>query len=255
MGGYNCKSNATELVLAHPGSHMRTSTTPKSLRQPVISEAVRDYIKEYIIIHNLQPGSPLLPESQLSEELGISRSSVREAVKSLQSLGLIEVRRGDGLYVRETNFDAITEILSYNLRLNPEMLVEVLHLRMWLESAVIGEAIPRLSPSDIADLEGIIRQWKQHTDTGKSTEELDEQFHRILYRSLGNTTLDKILGVFWIALHRYSEQVKHMTPKETRVQYENHKGILEAVKQGDAALARQRLLDHFADSKILQQKR
>jgi len=76
---------------------------------------------------------------------------------------------------------------------------------------VIAEAIPRLGPSDIAELEGIIRQWKQHTDTGKSTEELDEQFHRILYRSLWNTTLDKILEVFWIALHGYSEQVKHMT--------------------------------------------
>ncbi|MWR20550.1 GntR family transcriptional regulator, partial [Helicobacter pylori] len=94
----------------------------KSLRQPVISEAVRDYIKEYIFAHNLQPGSPLLPESQLVEELGVSRSSVREAVKALQSLGLIEVRRGDGLYVRATNFDAITEILSFNLRLNPNML-------------------------------------------------------------------------------------------------------------------------------------
>ncbi len=233
---------------------MRNATAPKSLRQPVISEAVRDYIKEYIITHNLTPGSPLPPESQLSEELGISRSSVREAVKSLQSLGLIEVRRGDGLYVRDTNFDAITEILSYNLRLNPEMLVEVLHLRIWLESAVIAEAIPRLSRDDIAELDGIIQRWKHLRDVGKSTEELDAQFHRILYRSLGNSTLDKILEVFWIALHAYSEQVKHLTPKELRVQYQNHKGILEALKQGDAALARQRLIDHFADSKLLQPK-
>lgn len=227
---------------------------PKSLRQPVLSEAVRDYIKEYIISHNLAPGSPLPPESQLGEELGISRSSVREAVKSLQSLGLIEVRRGDGLYVRETNFDAITEILSYNLRLNPEMLVEVLHLRIWLESAVIGEVIPRLGPEDLAELERIIQEWKQLADLGKSTEDLDEQFHRVLYRSLGNITLDKILEVFWLALHRYSERAKHLSAEELRVQYKNHKAILDALKQGDAALARQRLVDHFADSRILQRK-
>lgn len=227
---------------------------PKSLRQPVLSEAVRHYIKEYIIRHNLAPGSPLPPESQLGEELGISRSSVREAVKSLQSLGLIEVRRGDGLYVRETNFDAISEILSYNLRLNPDMLVEVLHVRIWLESAVIAEAIPRLSPEDIAQLEGIMAQWKGQSEIGRAVEELDEQFHRTLYRSLGNNTLNKILEVFWIALHAYSEQVKHMTPKEMRLQYENHKGILEAVKAGDVGLARQRLIDHFAGSKILQKR-
>lgn len=223
----------------------------KSLRQPVISEAVRNYIKEHIIAHNLQPGSPLPPESQLVEELGVSRSSVREAVKALQSLGLIEVRRGEGLYVRATNFDAITEILSFNLRLNPNMLAEVLHLRIWLESAVISEAIPRLSPADIDELENIIHQWKEYADAGKPAEELDERFHLILYRSLGNTTLDKILEVFWIALRGYGEQVKSMTREEIRSQYENHRGILEAVKAGDVVLARQRLLDHFAGSKIL----
>lgn len=237
------------------GIPMNDSAAPKSLRQPVISEAVRDYIKEYIIAHNLRPGSVLPGEAQLCEELGISRSSVREAIKSLQSLGLIEVRRGDGLYVRETNFDAITEILSYNLRLNPNMLLEVFHVRMWLESAVIGEAIPKLSDGDIAELEGIIGEWKQQLTDDRSTEDLDEQFHRVLYRSLGNQTLDKILEVFWMALHAYSEQIKHMSAKEMQVRFENHQGILEAVKLGDAALARQRLLDHFSSSKILQTER
>ncbi len=67
------------------------------LRGPALHEAVRDYIKQYILDRKLKPGDPLPPEGQLAQELGVGRSSVREAVKALQSLGIIEARQGNGL--------------------------------------------------------------------------------------------------------------------------------------------------------------
>lgn len=234
---------------------MNPPPSPPSLRQQVISDAVREYIKEYIIARRLPPGSPLPTEAQLSEALGISRSSVREAVKALQSLGLIEVRRGNGLFVRETNFDAIGEILTYNLRLNPSMLQELLHVRMWLESAVIAEAIPQLQPSDLLDLKQIMQQWSVRVHTMESTEELDERFHRVLYRSLGNSTLNKILEVFWVALHAYGGELKELSPAEMQQQYQKHQSILDAVEAQDVQAAKQRLVDHFADSKFLRNLR
>ena len=82
------------------------------LRGPALSEAIRDYIKDYIIENKLKAGDSLPPETQLVETLGVGRSSVREAVKALQSLGIVEIRRGNGLYVRETNFDAMLEVFK-----------------------------------------------------------------------------------------------------------------------------------------------
>ena len=62
----------------------------KPLRRPALSKEVRDYIKQYILENDLKGGDPLPPEHQLVEELGVGRSSVREAIKSLQSLGIVE---------------------------------------------------------------------------------------------------------------------------------------------------------------------
>ena len=91
----------------------------KPLRGPALSKAVRDYVKQYILDHKLQGGDALPPETQLAHDLGVGRSSVREAVKALQSLGIVEVRHGDGLYVREYNMDPILETLSFGLRSGP----------------------------------------------------------------------------------------------------------------------------------------
>ena len=71
-----------------------------SFRRPVLNELIRDYVKQHILDHGLSAGDPLPSETQLAQELGVGRGSVREAIKALQSLGIVEVRHGDGLYVR-----------------------------------------------------------------------------------------------------------------------------------------------------------
>ena len=115
------------------------------LRGQALNEAIREYIKDYILKQKLKPGDALPPEPQLMEELGVGRSSVREAVKWLQSLGIVEIRRGNGLYVRNVNFDPVLESLSYNMRFDPNMFAEVFQLRVWLESAAIENAVARIS--------------------------------------------------------------------------------------------------------------
>ncbi len=69
-------------------------------RRPALNELIRDYVKQHILDHGLSAGDPLPSETQLAQELGVGRSSAREAIKALQSLGVVEVRHGEGLYVR-----------------------------------------------------------------------------------------------------------------------------------------------------------
>jgi DNA-binding FadR family transcriptional regulator len=156
-------------------------TLRRPLRGPALSEEIRTYIKNHILSNRLQPGDSLPPESQLMADLGVGRSSVREAVKALQSLGIVEVHRGNGLYVRQANFDPVLESLSYNMRFDSRIFAEVLAIRVWLESAVIEDAVVRISDEDIERLEDVLHMWEQQIALAQPHAALDQQFHDILY--------------------------------------------------------------------------
>jgi len=168
----------------------------QSLRGPALYTAVRDYIKQYILENDLKPGDPLPPEGQLVEDLGVGRSSVREAVKSLQSVGIVDVRQGDGLYVRELNFDPMLEAFIFGMKFDPNTLVELLQIRTWLEVSVIGDAVGHLTAEDLTRLEAVLKEWEERVRDGEEYSDLDESFHQIIYGVLDNQTLMNLFSAF-----------------------------------------------------------
>jgi DNA-binding FadR family transcriptional regulator len=219
----------------------------KPLRGPALTEAIRDYIKQYILEHELRVGDSLPPETQLAQDLGVGRSSVREAIKALQSLGIVEVRHGNGLYVREHNFDPILEMLDYSMRFDPRHVAELSQIRIWLEAAVVEDAVKRVGAAELAELAEVLQAWSKRAEAGQSCSDLDAQFHRILYKTLDNLTLIKLFDVFWIAFENLDfEQLETCDPLE---EFKSHYAIFEAVKAGQTALTRQRLIQHFAPLK------
>jgi DNA-binding FadR family transcriptional regulator len=224
----------------------------QSLRGPALYKAVRDYIKEYILENDLKPGDPLPPEGKLVEDLGVGRSSVREAVKSLQSLGIIEVRHGNGLFVRELNFDPMLETFLFGLQFNPHTMAELLQIRIWLEAAVIGDVIGQIQDAELAKLDAILKTWQERIQDGTEYADLDESFHQIIYGVLGNQTLMNLFSVFWIVFVSLENDVTHdPDPQEV---LNSHRSILEAIKAHDPSLTRQRLTRHFDSIKVRAQK-
>ena len=216
----------------------------KPLRGPALTEAIRNYIKQYILEHKLHGGDPLPPETQLAQDLGVGRSSVREAIKALQSLGIVEVRHGNGLFVREYNFDPILEMLSYSMRFDSKRLAELSQIRIWLEAAVVEDAVAQIGEGEIAELEALMKTWQQRAIAKESCADLDQQFHRILYKTLDNQTLIKLIEVFWIAFDDLEFEIPHKP--DPLGDFERHQGILDAIIAHDGSLTRQRLIDHFA---------
>lgn len=215
----------------------------EDFRRPVLSEAVREYIINYILAKRLQPGALLPPETQLAHDLGVGRSSIREAVKALQSLGIIDVRRGEGFFVREWNFDPVLETLSYGIRFNRDAFAELLQIRVWLESATVGEVIEQISPREIAELEHVIAQWETRAAGGGTFADLDERFHDVLYATLRNETFVKLLNVFWRAFETVNTALAGEA--NIRTELEAHRAILHAIQAGDVALTRTRLVASF----------
>ncbi len=215
-------------------------------RRPVLNELIRDYVKRYILDHGLSAGDPLPSETQLAQELGVGRGSVREAIKALQSSGIVEVRRGNGLFVRPYTFDPILETLSYGMRFDTTTLAELAQIRVLLERAAIEDAVRQMGAADLGRLEGLMDVWEQRVQTEGPVSDIDEQFHRVLYGTLNNQTLMKLLEVFWIAFENLDNPViQDARPAEH--DFENHRAILDAVKARDADLARQLMMRHFSN--------
>ena len=216
----------------------------RNLRPPSLSRSVRDYIKDYIVSNNLKAGDALPSEGQLSEELGISRSPVREAVKALQSLGIIEARHGEGLFVREWNFEPVLETLNYGMRINPKTLAELYQIRVWLEMAVIGDAVKKISEDEIIELDILMLRWEKAIHNNEPYVHFDQKFHEHIFGVMDNDTLVKLFRVFWVAFENYGDVDLLMAP-DPHIVAKEHREVFEAIKLRDPNLARKSLMQQF----------
>jgi len=202
---------------------------------------VRNHIKNWIIDHQLSSGDTLPPETKIAQDLAISRGSVREAVKGLESLGVVEVRRGEGLFVRDTNLDPLLEVFSFGSHFDPSLLAELLELRTWLETAVIGDVVKTVSELHLKEIALSLSEWEKDLKQGILHTKDDQRFHRSLYKILGNQTLLRLLAVFWTVFENIGiEDIRRdPTPMET---WEEHRAIYEAVLKHDKKDARKAIL-------------
>lgn len=213
-------------------------------RPPSLHRFVLDTLKNYIVENAMQPGDPLPPETELARQLGISRNSVREAVKALETIGVLETRRGNGLYVREFSFEPILENLSYGLMTDLRKLDELFVIRQTLEAGLIGAAIEAMTDDHRETLVSILGEMRQRAERGEPFASEDRQFHLALFESLGNETLLKMLDLFWLTFRSASQStaIIDRNPLQT---YQDHADILEAVLAKDVSHARVALTQHY----------
>jgi GntR family transcriptional repressor for pyruvate dehydrogenase complex len=154
----------------------------------VTDEAI-DKIKAMILTGELAPGDRLPPEKELAERLGLSRSSMREAVKALEVIRVLDVRRGDGTYVTSLEPALLLDAISFVVDLHDDAsLLEIFAVRRILESDAAGIAAQRATPEDIRAL----HEEAEGTGNGADVEDLvahDLRFHRAIVSITGNRYL------------------------------------------------------------------
>jgi len=109
-------------------------------------------IKKYIEDHQLRFGDALPPEGVLAQDLGISRPSLREAMKSLESLGIVEARHGEGIYVKAFSFDSIIENLPYAFVADGRSIQDLLQVRAAIELGSVPAVLERITAEDVQTL-------------------------------------------------------------------------------------------------------
>ncbi len=158
----------------------------------VTDEAIRK-IKTMIVAGELGPGDRLPPEKELSERLGLSRNSMREAVKALEVIRVLDVRRGDGTYVTSLEPHLLLEAMSFVVDMHDDAsLLEIFAVRRILEVSATGTAAVRATDEEIAALEAEIAASVDLADVTELVEH-DLRFHRMIVEAAGNAYLTSLL--------------------------------------------------------------
>ena len=118
-------------------------------RAPLLHVSVQESLRAYIEDNRLDPGAPLPPEGELASQLGVSRNSVREGIKALESVGVLESRRGIGVFVKAFSFEPLLENLAYGLGGALKQIEEVISIRRTLEVGLIDRTLALIGPDDI----------------------------------------------------------------------------------------------------------
>jgi DNA-binding FadR family transcriptional regulator len=216
----------------------------------MMSDEVQERIKQLILRRRLAPGDPLPTESELMRLFGVSRNSVREALKALQAVNVVDIRHGFGTYVGSLSLDSFVEGVVFRAavrhRRGEASLYELLEVREALEAGLIGSVAGRVPGADLAELRELVDAMEREaTGVGRVTAATDRAFHLVLYRSLGNHLLSEVLDAFWAALHRVREELKEDL-QDPSVTCARHQDIVAALESGDGPRAADAMHHHFA---------
>ena len=215
-------------------------------RSPIYLEAqarLRDFITEA----GLGPGDRLPPESALAERLGVSRLSLREATRSLQTLGVIEARHGNGLFVSAFSFRPLIEQLPYGLASTGTALEEILTAREAMEVGLMPAVARRNPQVELAECARLAEEMTALEARAHSIAEVDKQFHLLLYRALGNPLVDNLIEVFWELFTRLGDAIP-VPPEGGRGAV--HLRIIRALQGGDAEASIAAMQQHFDDIRV-----
>lgn len=202
-------------------------------------------IKEMISSGTLRPGDRLPPEKELSESLGLSRSSLREAVKALEILRVLDVRRGDGTYVTSLEPQLLLEASSFAVDVRQDAaILEVFAVRRILEPAAAALAAACTRPEDVERLRALLADVDTHT----SVDELvahDVVFHRTLSELSGNAYLASLVDT--LSSRTVRARIWRGLTEENAVDrtLAEHRAIVDALAAGDVELLRARVVVHI----------
>ncbi|MEH0573522.1 MULTISPECIES: FadR/GntR family transcriptional regulator [Streptomyces] len=202
-----------------------------------LTDEAMDKIKAMIVAGELAPGSRLPREDVLAGQLGLSRSSLREAVRALTAMRILVARQGDGTYVSSLEPHLLLETLSFAADVSQgRTALQLLQVRRFLESQATGLAAAVLQPQDLKELRDILDRCRSAATVDEFVAH-DIAFHLRIVEAVANPVLSMLLQV----LSTRTQRVRIVRGSRTRdaldSAHRDHEEILRALQARDALLA------------------
>ena len=214
---------------------------PTDSLSPISAANLNDLIgarlRDYILRSGLQAGDRLPSESVLAGQLGVSRTAVREALRSLEALGMVEARQGYGRVVCEFSFRALLQTLSYGLPFQNSNVLQANEIRKALDSYFMEAAVKNLTEEDMSALAGLVERMQSHSAAGEPILAEDHAFHRLLYERTGNPLAIELFEITWGILLNAADQ-RNVYREEPPGTAGDHAALFAAIQARDVARAR-----------------
>lgn len=223
------------------------------------ARATASAIKELMLTRGLQPGDPMPTEAELVAELGVSRSSVREAVRTLVALDILEVRHGTGTFVGQLSLRPLVEGMVFRGVLLPgvdnAVMRQVVEVRTGLDLSLAPQVVARLggpggegadADADGAeDLRACVDRMKELAARGQPFAEEDRSFHLLLAERLGNELYGQLVAAFWDIHMTVGPRLGIVAQRDLDETAAAHERMLEAALAGDLDGYRAAVLAHY----------
>jgi GntR family transcriptional repressor for pyruvate dehydrogenase complex len=226
---------------------MASATKPEFevVRRNRVYEEVAKQI-ERLILKKLRPGDKLPSERELAEMLRVSRGSIRDAIRSLELLGLVEARQGTGTIVREVSADTLVTPFANALKRRKELVIELLDFRKMLEPSLAARAATHASAEELVEMEEILARQEEKQRQGDAAVAEDAEFHYSIALASDNSVVLKVLDILMDLLRdtrARSLQVQGRPQKSLA----GHRRVLAAIKHHDAEAAKAAMRRHLED--------
>ena len=217
------------------------------IRKSRISEEIADQIRSLIAGGQFAPGDRLPPEREMAATLRVSRNSVRDALRTLEVMGIVESRHGDGVYVSFITAETLVAPLASILATRQNLVSELMDARRLLEPPVARCAAERATDADITELERLLEIQTVKTANGNPAFEEHNAFHYALARSTKNEVVLLVINHV-IDLLRESRAAWSLARAQRSVV--GHRKILDSIKSRNPEAAFRATLEHLDELEI-----
>jgi GntR family transcriptional repressor for pyruvate dehydrogenase complex len=218
----------------------------RQVRKTKVYHEIVDQIKGLITEGRIKPGDRLPPERELADLFKASRNSVRDAIRVLELMGLIESRQGDGTYVRTVSANDLTEPLALCLLQSRTQMRELWEVRRILEPALAESAAARITEEELADLESVLDVQRSKVEAGFIALEEDAAFHQGIAEAAHNGVMLRVMDTL-VDLLRQSRERSLQQRGRPLYSHAGHVRILAALGRRDPAAARAEMLQHLRE--------
>lgn len=221
----------------------------KKITRKKIYEEVADIIIEMIKSGQLKPGDQLDSVQELASKLQVGRSAIREALTSLRAMGLIEMRQGEGTFVKTFTPNSLTYPLQSAMLMSKKSIQELLEVRLIVEAAIVAKAAKKRTIEDLEEMRLHLEEMAAHTDNSELGERADLAFHLAIAKAAGNVLLSTLMqhvSDLMSEAMRETRRICLYDEKQTLAQLnEHHLLIYRQIETQDDVAAEQAMKAHL----------
>ncbi len=212
-----------------------------------IYQQINKQIQDLILSEVLKKGDKLPPERQLAEAFNVSRASIRESIRSLEIMGLIESRPGEGNFISNFERPTIFEPLTIMFKINNGTFRDILEIRMILEVEAAGLAAERITDDHLKKLNDLMQALENSDDEAESVE-IDKKIHYLIAEATGNYLIIVMLDAISSLMTSFIANARLIIAKNISEQgrlIRIHKDVVKALGQKNPRLAQDAMRRHF----------